>query len=147
VGLLRGSDETTDGREPKPGITDIATLAAPDDVPAVDHRVVGEPFAVPDTVGLSLFRVAQEAVANVRRHAHARKAAVVVRYVEDEGRRAAEVEVTDDGRGRPGGGSGSGGFGLTGIEERAAMHGGEVEIGPRPQGGFRVRVRIPVEVS
>jgi len=61
-----------------------------------------------------------------------------------DGLRAAEVEVTDDGRGPDSNGRGDGGFGLTGIRERAAMHGGDVEIGPRPQGGFRVRVRIPV---
>jgi signal transduction histidine kinase len=146
VGLLRESDETsTDGREPKPGLEDIAALAS-DELPVVEHRVVGEPFAVSDTVGLSLYRVAQEAVANVRRHANARRAAVVVRYVGGEGDddRSAEVEVTDDGRGRATNSRESGGFGLAGIRERAAMHGGEAEIGPRPQGGFRVRVRIPV---
>ncbi len=144
VGLLRTTDEApADDRGPKPGLADIATLASADAVPVVEHRVVGEPFDVSDTVALSLYRVAQEAVANVRRHALARRAAVVVRYV-DDGVRAAEVEVTDDGRGPDTSGGGDGGFGLTGIRERAAMHGGEAEIGPRPQGGFRVRVRIPV---
>jgi signal transduction histidine kinase len=114
----------------------------------IEHRVVGEPFPVSDTVGLSLYRVAQEAVANVRRHANARHASLVVRYVgaDTEGERSAEVEVTDDGRGGRTAHE-TGGFGLTGIHERAAMHGGEAEIGPRPQGGFRVRVRIPVEAS
>ena len=140
VGLLRTTDEApADDRGPKPGLADIATLASADAVPVVEHRVVGEPFDVSDTVALSLYRVAQEAVANVRRHALARRAAVVVRYV-DDGVRAAEVEVTDDGRGPDTSGGGDGGFGLTGIRERAAMHGGEAEIGPRPQGGFRVRV-------
>ena len=88
---------------------------------------------------------------NVRRHAGARRATVVLRYRDtvDEPR-AVEVEVVDDGRGSPADGTsagrspGSGGFGLTGIRERAALHGGEAEIGPRPRGGFRVRVRIPV---
>ena len=59
-------------------------------------------------------------------------------------RRAAEVEVIDDGQAVARETSSSGGFGLTGIRERAAMHGGESEIGSRPDGGFRVRVRIPV---
>ena len=58
--------------------------------------------------------------------------------------RAVEIEVTDDGR-RPGSPESGGGYGLSGIRERAVMHGGTCEIGPRPQGGFRVRVRIPVE--
>jgi signal transduction histidine kinase len=147
VGLLRTTDEVqVEDRGPKPGLADIAALATSDAVPVVEHRVVGEPFPVSDTVALSLYRVAQEAVSNVRRHAAARRAAVVVRYVDPaaDGLRAAEVEVTDDGRGPDSNGRGDGGFGLTGIRERAAMHGGDVEIGPRPQGGFRVRVRIPV---
>jgi signal transduction histidine kinase len=147
VGLLRTTDDVqVEDRGPKPGLADIAALASADAVPVVEHRVVGEPFPVSDTVALSLYRVAQEAVSNVRRHAAARRAAVVVRYVDPaaDGLRAAEVEVTDDGRGPDSNGSGGGGFGLTGIRERAAMHGGDVEIGPRPQGGFRVRVRIPV---
>jgi signal transduction histidine kinase len=71
---------------------------------------------------------------------------VVLRFVRRDAHEpsAVEVEVIDDGRlvDAPDPGS-SGGFGLTGIRERAAMHGGQCEIGPRPQGGFRVRVRIP----
>jgi signal transduction histidine kinase len=107
---------------------------------------VGEPFAVPPTVGVSMFRIAQEAVSNTRRHAGAGHAEVVLRFVAatDLEAAAVEVEVIDDGSAQHGAPAASGGFGLRGIGERAAMHGGESEIGPRPDGGFRVRVRIPV---
>jgi signal transduction histidine kinase len=150
VGLLRADDEPGD-RVPQPGLPDIASLAVADDHPSVTYRQVGEAFDVPPTVGLSMFRIAQEAVSNVRRHARAGRGEVVVRFVPpgEHEPAAVEVEVIDDGTatdatGAASGPSTSGGFGLTGIRERAAMHGGEAEIGPRPDGGFRVRVRIPV---
>lgn len=149
VHLLR-EDGARDDRAPQPGIATIATLATDAGPPVVEHRVLGEAFAVPETVGLSLFRIAQEAIANVRRHSSARTASVVVRYLESP--HAVELEVLDDGRPGPARRTpsprarppASGGFGLDGIRERVALHGGEAEIGPRPQGGFRVRARIPV---
>lgn len=150
VGLLRADDERGD-RLPQPGLPEIATLASADDRPSVTFRQVGEAFAVAPTVGLSMFRIAQEAVANIRRHAGAASGEIVLRFVQahDGAPSSVEVEVIDDGTAATGTSSGasdqaSGGFGLSGIRERAAMHGGECEIGPRPDGGFRVRVRIPV---
>ena len=148
VGLLREpGEERSQDRGPQPGLGEIGSLVAavPDVVP--DHQVVGDPFDVPATVGVSLYRVVQEALTNVRRHARARRVTVTVRYRwEQERPQSVEVEVLDDGRGAATTRTdGSGGFGLTGIEERAAMHDGESEIGPRPNGGFRVRVRLPVE--
>jgi signal transduction histidine kinase len=80
----------------------------------------------------------QEALTNVVKHAGARSAEVRVRYLDS----ALEVEVTDDGRGaadRPGGG-----FGLVGMRERVAVHGGELEAGPRRDVGYRVRASLPV---
>ncbi|KQX76192.1 sensor histidine kinase [Aeromicrobium sp. Root472D3] len=150
VGLLRADDERGD-RVPQPGLAEIASLASPDDRPAVTFRRVGDPFEVPPTVGLSMFRIAQEAVSNLRRHAGACAGEIVLRFVPagEQEAAAVEVEVIDDGSATTSGAgsaptSSSGGFGLTGIRERAAMHGGEAEIGARPDGGFRVRVRIPV---
>lgn len=151
VGLLR-SDRDGDERAPQPGLDELHTLASGgpghEAAPAVTFRQVGEPFEVPATIGLSLFRIAQEAVANMRRHAQAEVGEVVVRFAppRDDDPATVEVEVIDDGSAdAPARQAGpSGGFGLTGIRERAAMHGGTWEIGPRPEGGFRVRVRIPV---
>ncbi|MRJ77858.1 sensor histidine kinase [Aeromicrobium sp. SMF47] len=151
VGLLR-SDRDQDERGPQPGLDELHMLATTESgqgsTPAITFRQVGESFAVPPTVGLSLFRIAQEAVANIRRHARAVRGEVVMRFgpAQDERPAWVEVEVIDDGDGAewPEPVAASGGFGLTGIRERAAMHGGLCEIGPRPEGGFRVRVRIPV---
>lgn len=145
VGLLRADHDRVD-RGPQPGLDELRTLASPDGRPVVTFRQVGEAFEVPPTVGLSMFRIAQEAVANLRRHARAAAGEVVLRFVPagDDDPAAVEVEVIDDGRVTDAHAASSGGFGLTGIRERAAMHGGTYDIGPRPDGGFRVRVRIPV---
>ena len=93
---------------------------------------------VPDAIGHSLYRTAQEALTNVTRHSTARAARVTVRVDAS----SAEVEVTDDGRPRPG--TSGTGMGQLGIRERISSHHGAVEMGPRPLGGYRVRARIPL---
>lgn len=149
VGLLRADDERNE-RGPQPDLEALSTLASSDGLPVVRFREVGEAFEVPPTVGLSLFRIAQEAVANLRRHARAGTGEIVLRFIpaDADDPAAVEVEIIDDGHAAetPAPAAASGGFGLAGIRERAAMHGGVCEIGPRPHGGFRVRVRIPVAV-
>jgi signal transduction histidine kinase len=94
---------------------------------------------VPEVVAAAGYRIVQEALTNVARHAgpHARAR---VRLVRRDG--VVEVEVRDDGRGaagpvRPGGG-------LTGMRERAAALGGRLEAGGAPSGGFRVWASLPV---
>jgi signal transduction histidine kinase len=94
-------------------------------------------------VGLAIYRTVQEALTNVRRHSTADTVSVVVRV--DESTSYAEVEVVDNGRPRHGT-SGSG-LGQLGIRERAATHDGQVDIGPRVTGGYRVRVRYPLGAS
>ena len=150
VGLLRQADDASDGRGPQPGLEDLADLVASVEGPETTFRVVGQSRDVPSTVGLTLYRIVQEALTNVQRHAAARSVTVTVRHLDADAAEGSgagvEVEVLDDGRGSSGGGGErSGGFGLTGIAERAAMHQGESEVGPRPTGGFRVRVRIPLD--
>ncbi|WP_418275588.1 sensor histidine kinase [Isoptericola jiangsuensis] len=161
VGTLRRADDDAGPRKdrsPEPGLADIADLAAGDDGLDVEYRLVvapdGDPPAgaapdVPASLGLSLYRTAQEALANVRKHSTARTARVTVRVerrgLPDDARFAhgfAEVEVLDDGRPRPG--SGGTGLGLMGLRERVAVHHGAAEIGPRVTGGYRVRVRLPL---
>ncbi|WP_455130708.1 sensor histidine kinase [Propionibacterium acidifaciens] len=94
---------------------------------------------MPLPIGLSIYRTVEEALTNVRRHSTARSAQVVVRITE----RYAEAEILDSGRPVPG--SSGTGLGLLGMRERVAGHKGEAEIGPRPTGGYRVRVRLPLE--
>jgi len=139
VGVLR------DGEVPAPELAPAPTLACVDDLAradpglAVDVRVEGEPVPLPATVDLSAYRIVQESLTNVRKHAGKAKAEVVVRYLPD----AVEVEVLDDGRGatvavEPGG------HGLVGMRERAAICGGSVSAGPRRGGGWHVRARLPL---
>lgn len=106
----------------------------------VDFGVYGEERPVPDGVALSAYRVAQEALTNVVKHAGARRVDVRVRYLTD----TLEVEVTDDGQ--VGGSSGTG-FGLLGMRERVAVHGGELEVGPRGDAGYRVRAALPTTTT
>ena len=101
----------------------------------IDIEVNGQ--GVPSPVGQAAFRIVQEALTNVVRHAHASSAHVVV--ATDNG--ALRVEVTDDGRGGTGG---TEGHGLRGMAERAAALGGRVDTGPRAEGGWRVQAVLPL---
>ncbi|GAB2697786.1 sensor histidine kinase [Thalassiella azotivora] len=152
-------------RSPQPGVSRLPDLCAQVREQGVDVRltVVGSPVELPSTLSLSLYRTVQEALANVRRHSTARTAHVTLRYPvggpgavrgadgdaargADGGRPGAtvEVEVLDDGR--PRGATSGSGLGHLGMRERAQLHGGVAEIGPRPFGGYRVRVRLPLVV-
>lgn len=152
LGTLRDLDEEPcerDGRAPEPGIADLPALVAERTASGLEtaYDVVestpGAAQQLPSPMALSLYRVAQEALANTSRHSTARSARVVLRVEEREPAPYAEVEVLDDGR--PRGGTSGSGMGHLGMRERAAGMRGEVEIGPRPTGGYRVRVRVPLE--
>ncbi|MEI5582553.1 MULTISPECIES: sensor histidine kinase [unclassified Agromyces] len=141
VRVLRRADAAE--LAPAPGIADVRRLArsaAPEPgSPVVEVRVEGEAAAaaLPPAVGAAVFRIAQEAVTNARRHArNATRVEVVVR-VDAEG---AELEVRDDGEPVA---SAAPGFGITGMAERAALLGGTCESGPLPGGGWRVAAALP----
>lgn len=151
VGLLRtDTDAGSNGRGSHPGLDELSSLVAASggERLRVELREVGDRFGVPDTMGLSLYRTAQEALANVREHSTATDVSVVLRYLRPTGdERAVEIEIIDNGSplaSKADGGREGGGWGLQGIQERASLHGGETEIGPRPDEGFRVRMRLPV---
>ena len=142
------ADGATPDRAPEPGLADLPDLVAErtalgvrtaydlvESAPGASERVSGP-------VALTLYRVAQEALANSSRHSTANTARVTVRVVEDGPRPHAEVEIVDNGRPRPG--TSGTGMGQLGMRERAASHRGVAEIGPRASGGYRVRVRIPL---
>lgn len=102
----------------------------------VDVQVDGA--AVPSAIGGAAFRIVQEALTNVLRHADASNARVGVRAT----RSALDIEITDDGRSDSAGVSP--GHGLRGMAERAAALGGRVDVGPRAEGGWRVHAVLPL---
>jgi len=178
LGVLR-QDGDEPQRDPAPGLEqldDLVSRSAAGGI-AVRTTIEGTPRPVPAGVGLAAYRIAQEALTNVTRHAGRATASVRVSY----GERDITVEIADDGRGAgrpdsagPGagvsgaassgaagsgtGGSGAagsgavpppaaqaGGNGIPGMRERAAALGGQLEAGPRPEGGFRVLARLPLD--
>ncbi len=149
VGVLRGY-ETQDAqadREPAPGLADLPGLVGriSEAGVSVDLHVEGEPRRLSPGVDLSAYRIAQEALTNVVRHAAPAAAELTLHY------RPAEVviEVTDDGRSRPrtasaGPARDGTGHGIAGMRERAAVYGGGLLAEPTAS-GFRVLARIPTE--
>ena len=139
LGVLRAEPDGESGPERLAGLDQLSELVSTARSAGleVELGVFGEPRPVPDGVALSAYRVVQEALTNVVKHARARRAEVRVRYLDH----TLEIEVTDDGRGT--GRRDGSGFGLLGMRERIAVHGGELEAGPRPDGGYRVRASFP----
>jgi signal transduction histidine kinase len=139
--VLRADDAPGASQVPVPGLEDLDSLAAEVSQSglAVDVRVEGVPRRIPTSIGLSAYRIAQEALTNVIKHADAARASVVICYTEHD----VTVEVRDDGRGTTSGSPG-GGHGLIGMRERAGIHRGELTAGRAPQGGFLVRARLPL---
>jgi signal transduction histidine kinase len=138
LGVLRADEEG--GYEPAPGLADLNRLVVDLDGAglAVDVRIEGARHDLPPGVDLTAYRIVQEALTNVLKHAGPATAIVTVGYEPD----AVSVEVVDDGRGVNGRAS-SGGHGLVGMRERVAVYGGTLETGPRVGGGFRVTARLP----
>ena len=141
--LLRHGADGADGapRAPAPGLDALDALVERTSAAGlpVTVEVTGTARPLPAAVGLAAYRIVQEALTNVTRHA-GRPVTATVRldYAPDQ----LTVEVTDDG---PGAGDSSGtGSGLLGMAERAAALGGQLDAGPRPGGGFRVAARLPV---
>jgi signal transduction histidine kinase len=109
----------------------------------VDWHGTREPL--PADIDLSAFRIIQEAVTNVVRHAGTGQCRVSIGQQDGE----LSIEVTDSGRGAPASKiSPSGtGYGITGMRERAELLGGDLSAGPRPGGGFRVAARLPLPAA
>jgi signal transduction histidine kinase len=133
-----------DGWAPQPGLSGLGELLAQVRAAGltVTARIDGAPADLPAGLDLAAYRIVQEALTNTLKHARAQAAEVNLRY------RPAGLflEVTDDGQpAAPAGPRGTApGRGLIGIRERAALHGGTCQAGPRPGGGFAVRVSLPL---
>jgi signal transduction histidine kinase len=139
LGLLREVDADP-VLTPQPGIANLELLLAKtrDAGLPVELRVQGTPEPLPPGIDLSAFRIVQEALTNTLKYAGPARACVDVRYTPG----ALELEVSDDGI--AGAGNGDVGHGLVGMRERVALFGGELDAGPAPDGGFRVRARLPL---
>ena len=140
--VLRQGDEAPP-RSPASGLAHLDSLVAGAEATGlrVRTRVVGTPRSLPAGTDLAAFRIVQESLTNVTRHAGPAGATVLVRYGGDE----LTVQVDDDGRGpAAAGGSGNG---IRGMRERVAALGGELDAGPRPGGGFRVMARLPLDAE
>lgn len=145
LGVLREEDSDA-GRAPQPGIGSIPDLirGVRESWPAgpaqrVRFAVHGEPRPLDDGPSLAVFRVVQEALTNVIKHAGPRASVdVTLTYGDD----ALDVAVDDDGRGAASLDDGAGG-GLIGMRERVSVYGGTCAAGPRPGGGWRVEARMP----
>ena len=103
----------------------------------VELTVEGEPVELAPGVDLSAYRIVQEALTNALKHAGPASVHVRLRYADD----GLEVDVVDDGAGSSTGDGG--GYGLTGIQERVSVYGGEMAAGPGEDGGFAVHARLP----
>jgi signal transduction histidine kinase len=137
LGGLRGGEEAE--LAPGPGLERIGVLVeqARADGLDVDLRIEGEPAPLPQSLDLAAYRVLQEGLTNVRKHAAARQVEIVVRYAPD----TVAVEVVDDGDGT-GAGEGTG-RGIPGLRERVTLLGGELVAGPRSR-GFALRATLPL---
>jgi signal transduction histidine kinase len=144
LGVLRQPDG--DGRAPlapAPGLAQLGALVAQAEGAGLQVAVAvdGGVGRLPPSVDLACYRIVQESLTNVVRHAGAHHASVTVKAAGD----ALVVEVADDGAGAAANGSGNGaGQGIVGMRERVLALGGTLEAGPSPGGGFRVRARLPV---
>jgi signal transduction histidine kinase len=149
LGILRRPEDSMPGNAPQPALAELGAMISTVREAGLPVRltVSGQPFPLPASAQLTLYRIVQEALTNTMKHADAASAHVRLAYQDGK----VEIEVTDDGRlgGNaapvpPGGGPVAGGHGLAGMRERAAVFGGEVCAGPRPEGGWRVHALLRV---
>jgi signal transduction histidine kinase len=159
LGLLRSGEQADDGadsdagggagqaRLAPPGLADIGALAREmraAGLPVTVHTA-GEPGEIREDVSLTVYRIVQEALTNVVKHAGPATATVTLTFGG-----TVDINVTDDGRGAAAGlpaGIPGAGHGTAGMRERVAMLNGQLAVGPRPGGGFRVHATIPLEES
>ena len=140
VSMLRQVED--DDLAPQPTLADVPALVEQmraAGVP-VELHTIGEPLEVATGIGLSAYRIVQEALTNALKHSHGAAAVVEVTYGID----SLEIVVRDDGRGARAADVEGAGVGLVGMRERVALYGGQFQAGPEDTGGYSVRVQLPV---
>jgi signal transduction histidine kinase len=144
LNILRGSTEEVP-RAPTAGLArldELVSRAVAAGV-GVSLEVQGERCWLPASVDLAAFRIVQESLTNIVRHAEAGSARVQLTY----GNGDLTVQIDDDGQGPGAQVAGGSGSGIAGMRDRATALGGELEAGPQPTGGFRVRARLPIGIE
>ncbi len=142
VGLLRGEAGPSDptAYAPTPGLEDLASLVHRTSE-TYEYSSFGAPPPVSQALGLSSYRIVQESLTNVLKHAGpGARARVTVAYTAD----AIELEINDDGVGSAAT-PGPAGHGQEGMRERVTLHGGWIAAGPRVGGGYQVRAWLPLD--
>jgi signal transduction histidine kinase len=149
LGVLRQEGEPRGSLTPAPGLADLTSLVGQvqDAGLRVWINIDGQRRPVPQGIDLSAYRIIQEALTNVIKHAATSSADVTISYRPD----SVTVEITDQGRQIPGtpqapvpAAKNGSGHGIIGMRERVAVFGGEFAAGPAPGGGFRVRACFPI---
>ncbi|MEU0945696.1 sensor histidine kinase [Streptomyces canus] len=145
VGLLRQSDDPVAPRHPMPGLAQVPTLLASFERAglAVSHDLRGTAEPLEPAVDLAAYRIVQESLTNVRKHAGADHARLFLHY---QGERLT-ITVEDDGSAGPRHPRPGAGHGLIGMRERAATIGGRLYAGPRAEGGFTVTAELPLRAG
>jgi signal transduction histidine kinase len=145
TGFLRTESDGSTDRSPRPGLGSLPALAEQvrDAGLPVTLTIEGTPRPIPVSLDLSAYRIVQESLTNVMKHAGPARAHVLVRYVG----RHLELRVDDDGVGTVATRRDDGRrrFGHLGMRERVTLFGGTLEMGPRPDGGFRVHATLPID--
>jgi signal transduction histidine kinase len=142
---ILGQLRSTDAVAPlgtAPGVEELGGLAATMSAAGVQTQVIfyGERRSLPPAVDFTLFRIAQESLSNVLRHAGSTSAVVTLVYESDcivlqvENEPGEHLQTPEPGSG----------YGIAGMQERASAIGGRLEVGPRSSGGFRVKARLPL---
>jgi signal transduction histidine kinase len=141
LGMLRETEDLT--LEPQPGLSALEALVSQvrETGLPVSVEVAGAPVPLSPGAELSVYRFVQEGLTNVLKHAGASRAFVRIRYGAD----GVEIEVEDDGTAGPSGTPQRAGHGLIGMRERVELYGGAFESGRRPNGGWLLRARLPLE--
>ena len=144
IGVLKADDEEAE-LMPQPGLAQLDELLETVRSTGLPVEAVteGMPRPLPPGVDLTAYRVVQEGLTNVLKHAGVAHARATVRYEDD----AIAVEVADDGRGAVVDPNGTPGHGLIGMRERVAVFDGTLETGARAGGGFVLRARIPLDAE
>jgi signal transduction histidine kinase len=142
LGVLRHDDEQGPALAPQPGLHQLPKLVS--DVRRaglpVEMSVIGPEVPLPPALDLSAFRIVQEALTNVLKHEGPVPTSVIVRYLPT----GLEIDIIDSAPPRLAAERSSPGRGLIGMQERVAMFGGELRVGPGPTGGFEVHASMPL---